>query len=249
MIISFVNKKGGTGKTTSTINIGKALSLKGYKVLLMDLDPQGNLSYSLGISTKECILGEALLTENIPNHFVYNSDGMDVVPSNNDLINYEFDFIQQKCSYTVVKDTLETVSANYDYILIDCPPSAGYLTINALIASDAVIVPMQMDVLSLQGLRQILGTVNEIKEDYNSKLHVLGILGVIVDGRRQLTYDILEHVRNDYKVSIFNNFIRQNVRAAEAPSHGVSVIEYAPKCNSAIDYVNVTNELLTIIKK
>jgi chromosome partitioning protein len=248
MIISFVNKKGGTGKTTSTINIGKALSLKGYKVLLMDLDPQGNLSYSLGVNVQQCFLGEALVAENIPSHFIFNSDGMDVVPSNNDLINYEFDFIQQRCSYTVVKDTIATVSSNYDYILIDCPPSAGYLTVNALIASDAVIIPMQMDVLNLQGLEQILVTVHEIKNDYNPALYVLGVLGVIVDGRRQLTYDILDLVRNDHDVNVFNDFIRQNVRAAEAPSHGISVIEYDPTCNSAKDYISVTNELLTLTK-
>lgn len=248
MILSIVNKKGGTGKTTTTINLGKGLALKGHRVLLVDLDPQGNLSYSLGVSPEEANLGEAMEKGFVATYHIESSDGMDVLGSNDDLTNYEFEFIKRNYPFEQLKETLATISSDYDYILIDCPPSGGYLTVNALIASDAVIIPMQMDVLSLQGLTQILSTVKSIKEDYNDKLHVLGVLGVLVDERRQLTFDILEHVRNDFGVNIFNNYIRQNVRAAEAPSHGVSVIEYAPNCNSARDYLSVTDELLAILK-
>ena len=247
MIISVVNKKGGTGKTTSSINIGKCLTLQNKKVLLIDLDAQGNLSYSLGINPEECLLGKALFEGEISEDKIFEREEMDIVPSNNDLVNYEFDFIQQKYSYTTVKDTLDSVSENYDFVIIDCPPSGGFLTINALIASDAVLIPMQLDVLSLQGLEQILQTIEEIKSDYNPSLYVLGVLGVLVDERRQLTYDVLEHITNNYGVNIFNNYIRQNVRAAEAPSHGVSVIEYSPNSNSAKDYLSVTNEMLQIV--
>jgi chromosome partitioning protein len=248
MVISIVNKKGGTGKTTTAINIGKALTLKSKSVLLIDLDAQGNLSFSLGLSSDSCHLGEVLLAGEITDEHLFEREGMHVVTSTNDLVNYEFDFIQQKYPLTLVKKTIDTVKNNYDYVLIDCPPSAGFLTVNALIASDSVIIPMQLDVLSMQGLEQMLDTVNEIKEEYNNSLSVLGVLGVLVDTRRHLTYEILQHVRDNYGVNIFNNFIRQNVKAAEAPSYGVSVIEYTPKCNSAVDYVNVTNELLMILE-
>ena len=248
MVISIVNKKGGTGKTTSTINIGKALTQKGKSVLLVDLDAQGNLSFSLGLNTDGCYLGDALAGGQITDDHILEKEGMHVVTSTNDLINYEFEFIRQKYPYTLVKAAIASVKDNYDFVLIDCPPSAGYFTVNALIASDAVLIPMQMDVLSMQGLEQMLATVEEIKEEYNDDLYVLGVLRVLVDTRRQLTYDILEHVRNNYGVNIFNNFIRKNVKAAEAPSYGLSVIEYAPKSNSAIDYYNVTDELLATIE-
>lgn len=246
MIISIVNKKGGTGKTTSTINIGKGLSLKGKKVLLVDLDPQGSLSYSLGLEIEKCILGEAMLNNQIIDELLFEKEGMDILPSNNDLINYEFDFIKESFPYDLLKTTLSSIKDNYDYILIDCPPSAGYLTVNALIASNSVLIPMQMDVLSYKGLEQIIDTIFDIKENYNEELYVLGILGVLVDSRRQLTYEILEKAQNEFGVNVFNNFIRQNVRAAEAPSYGLSVIEYAPKSNSAKDYLSATEELICI---
>ena len=249
MIISVINKKGGTGKTTTTINIGKGLSLNGKKVLLVDLDPQGNLSYSLGVFPSNCMVGEAMNKGVVRYGDLSSSDGMDILPSNEDLVNYEFEFIKQSYPYTLLKTCLDSVKSDYDFILVDCPPAGGYLTVNSLIASDAVIIPMQMDVLSLQGLKQILATVKEIKEEYNQVLEVLGVLGVIVDERRQLTAEILKHVQNDFGINVFNNYIHQNVRAAEAPSFGKSLITYAPECRSAKDYISVTNELLVKCKK
>lgn len=248
MVIAVVNKKGGTGKTTSTINIGKALSLKGKKVLLIDLDPQANLSYSFGISTEGCILGEVLLETKVVENDIYNVNGIDIIPSTSELIDYEFEFIKRSYPFTLFKDTIASVKDNYDYVLVDCPPSASYLTVNALIGSDAVLIPMQMDVLSLQGLKQILKTVEDLKNEYNPNLYVLGVLAVLVDERRQLTNEILQIVNNEFRVHVFNNYIRQNVKAAEAPSFGQSVIEYAPTSTSAQDYLNVTNEIIKILE-
>lgn len=248
MIISVINKKGGTGKTTSTINIGKGLSMNGKDVLLVDLDAQGNLSYSLGVYPEECQVGAAMNLGDVTYSMLSESDGMQVLPSNDDLVNYEFEFIKRDYPYTLLKTCLEKLKDLYDFILIDCPPAGGYLTVNSLIASDAVIIPMQMDVLSLQGLKQILATVKEIKEEYNPKLEILGVLGVIVDERRQLTGEILKCVQNDFGINVFNNYIHQNVRAAEAPSFGKSLLTYAPECRSAKDYVSVTNELLVKCK-
>ncbi len=248
MIISIVNNKGGTGKTTTTVNIGKALSLLNKKVLLIDLDPQANLSYSFGISTEGCILGEVLLETNVLQQDIYTIGDVDIVPSTNELIDYEYEFIKRGYPFTLFKETLATIKDKYDFILVDCPPSVSYLTVNALIGSDAVLIPMQMDVLSLQGLNQILNSIEKIKLQYNPNLFVLGVLAVLVDERRQLTNEILQIVNNDYGINVFNNYIRQNVKAAEAPSFGLSVIEYAPHSNSAQDYLNVTNEMMKIIE-
>ena len=246
MTISIVNNKGGTGKTTTTVNIGKALSLLNKKVLLIDLDPQANLSYSFGISTEGCILGEVLLEARVLQQDIYTIGDVDIIPSTNELIDYEYEFIKRGYPFTLFKETVATIKDKYDFILVDCPPSVSYLTVNALIGSDAVLIPMQMDVLSLQGLNQILKI--KIKLQYNPSLYVLGVLAVLVDERRQLTNEILQIVNNDYGINVFNNYIRQNVKAAEAPSFGLSVIEYAPHSNSAQDYLNVTNEMMKIIE-
>ncbi|MDT8411785.1 MAG: ParA family protein [Vicingaceae bacterium] len=248
MIISIVNNKGGTGKTTTTVNIGKALSLLNKKVLLIDLDPQANLSYSFGISTEGCILGEVLLEANVSQQDIYTIGEVDIVPSTNELIDYEYEFIKRGYPFTLFKETVATIKDKYDFILVDCPPSVSFLTVNALIGSDAVLIPMQMDVLSLQGLNQILNSIEKIKLQYNPNLYVLGVLAVLVDERRQLTNEILQIVNNEYGINVFNNYIRQNVKAAEAPSFGLSVIEYAPHSNSAQDYLNVTNEMMKIIE-
>lgn len=249
MIIPIINQKGGTGKTTTAINLAKGLSMQKKKVLLLDIDSQGNLTFSLGHKATESITGKVLATRKIEKEDIVVLDKyLHLIPTTTDLVNYEFEFIKQSYPYSLIKDALSTVKEDYDYILIDCPPSGSFLTINALIAGDAVLIPMQMDVLSLQGLEQLLDSVVMVKENYNPELYVLGVLGVMVDGRRQLTNQILERIREEYGLSIFNNFVRNNVRAAEAPSFGKSVIEYAPTSNSAIDYLNVTKEFLAITK-
>lgn len=246
MIISILNHKGGTGKTTSTINLGKALALQQKKVLLIDLDSQANLSYSLGIPTDQNTLGEILFKNQKLNKSIIKREGMDIVPGSNNLYQYEETIIRNNYGYFLLKEVLQNES--YDYILIDCPPSQSQLNINALCASQKVLVPMRMDVLSLVGLNQILNTVQVVKENLNKDLEVLGVLGVLVDGRRQLTKEITEHVQSNYPVTVFTNYIRANVKAAEAPSHGISLIEYSPNSTSAVDYISAANELMELVK-
>lgn len=245
-VISIVNKKGGTGKTTSAINIAKGLSMSNKRVLLIDLDPQGNLSYSMAVYAEECVVGDAIYRKEIDPTLICVREGISIIPSNDDLINYEVEFLKQEFPFTHLKELVSGL--DYDYIIIDCPPSVSYLTVSALIASDYAIVPMMMDVLSLQGLQQILKSIDEVCRLYNPNLRVLGVLGVMVDERRQLTYSVLEYVRNNFDVNVFNNYVRSGVRAAEAPSHGVSVIEYAPKATCSVDYLNVTKEMLKILE-
>lgn len=249
MIIPIINQKGGTGKTTTAINLAKGLSINKKKVLLLDIDSQGNLTFSLGHHANESISGKVLATGTIDEtDLVIIDKYTHLIPTTTDLVNFEFEFIKQSFPYDLIKKSLNEIKKNYDYILIDCPPSGGFLTINALIAADAVLIPMQMDVLSLQGLEQLLESLLMVKQNYNPSLYVLGVLGVMVDGRRQLTNQILERIREEYGLSIFNNFVRNNVKAAEAPSFGKSVIEYAPTSNSAKDYLNVTKEFILITK-
>jgi chromosome partitioning protein len=249
VIIPIINQKGGTGKTTTVINLAKGLSMHKKKVLLIDIDSQGNLTFSLGHKASESITGKVLATGIIEeNDIVVIDEYIHLIPTTTDLVNFEFEFIKQSFDYNLIKKPLNEIKNNYDYVLIDCPPSGGFLTINALIAGDAVLIPMQMDVLSLQGLEQLLESLIMVKQNYNPSLYVLGVLGVMVDGRRQLTNQILERIRKDYGLSIFNNFIRNNVRAAEAPSFGQSVIEYAPNSTSATDYLNVTKEFIFMTK-
>lgn len=248
MIITIGNRKGGTGKTTTVVNIGRALSLKGKNVLLIDMDPQANLSYSFGISTEGCLLGEVLLDKFVDAGSIFYKDGIDLIPSNTDLQEYETEMIRSEAPNTLLREALESVKDQYDFILIDCPPAASFLTMNALMACDAVLIPMLMESLSLVGFEQMVDLVFKVKEKYYPELWIIGVLGVLVDERRHMTTEILTAVQNNYGVDVFNNYIRQNVKAAEAPGYGQSVLDYAPKSNSAKDYMNVTEELLMIVK-
>ena len=242
MIISIINQKGGTGKTTTTVNLGRALAQKGCKVLLIDMDPQGNLSYSLAINQFEYSIRDVLVNSVDYTETLVERELMHVIPTNMELAQFELNGYDGKF---LLKEALES-SDGYDYVLIDCPPSLSQLTINALNASDKVLVPIQLDVFSIQGLRQIMNTVNRIKTEYNSQLQVIGVLPVMVDSRKKLTNEVLEHVKMEFEVYVFKNHIRTNVKAAEAPSFGTSVIEYAPDSNSARDYLAAAEELMNL---
>lgn len=242
-IIAIVNQKGGTGKTTTTVNLGCALAKKGKKVLLVDLDAQGNLSYSLGILEIEKSIGQVIMGEVDFQDILVSTEGLDVAPAQIDLADVEINIAGELARESILKKILAHTE-EYDYVLIDCPPSLSLLTINALNAAKWVIVPLQMEVLSLQGLDQIISTINQIKEVLNENLEILGLLPVMVDSRRKLSREIYEHIEENYNFKIFNSRIRTNVRASEAPSFGESLISYAPTSNGAKDYMDFANEIL-----
>lgn len=245
MITSVINQKGGTGKTTTAVNLASALVSKKKKVLVVDLDPQGNLSYSLGINEFDHSISDALQKEKKINEVVVEREGIDIIPTDQRLSKLEFG---KKLSERLLRDYLRKIRG-YDFIIIDCPPSLSSLTINALNASDNVIIPIQLDVFSIQGLEQIVGTIDEVRTTLNKKLQIAGILPVLVDGRKKLTSEIKEYVRQNFKIALFKSEIRTNVKAAEAPSFGASVIHYAPTSNSAKDYMNFCGEYLRVMKK
>lgn len=246
-IIAIVNQKGGTGKTTTAINLGRSLAQLDKKVLLIDLDAQSNLTYSLGIHDVAKNIGELIEEGCSGDSSIFQKEGMDVLPTNSFLSESEFSFIRKGYSFTLLREFLEDRKNNYEFIIIDCPPTVSFLTASALAASDSVLIPMQMDVLSIQGLKHILYSVKEIQEALNPKLSVLGVLRVLVDERRQLTKEAYQFIEDNFRIKVFKNHIRLNVKAAEAPSYGVSILEYAPNCNAAKDYIAFADEFLQVV--
>lgn len=247
MVIAVANHKGGTGKTTTAINLGAALALKKKKVLLIDLDPQGNLSYSLGIDEtldfSYLISGEKTFDE-----LVQKVEGMDVLTSSMRLADVEISMYGVERREFVLNDILEEVKVNYDYVIIDCAPARSLLTVNALATADYVLSTILLDVLSIQGLMHIVKTIQEIKTVLNPKLEFLGVLAINVDLRKKLSKEVIEFVRENYDFAFFETSIRTNVKIAEAPSHGKSVISYAPKSNGAKEYMLLAKEIISFNK-
>lgn len=245
VVYSIINQKGGTGKTTTAINLGAALNRRAKNVLLIDLDSQGNLSYSLGVNDFDRSMANALLGECSLNDILQEKESLTVAPSDNQLADTELSLARSEGQEKALANLLKAVSG-FDYILIDCPPSLSMLTINALLASDRVIIPMQMEVLSLQGLDQIVQTIEKVKKTYSKNITIDGVLPVMVDKRRKLSQEVKEYIQDNYDLRIFDSIIRSNVKASEAPSFGKSVINYKPTSNSAVDYMRFADEVLEL---
>ncbi|WP_420318909.1 ParA family protein [Ekhidna sp.] len=245
LIYSIINQKGGTGKTTTAINLGAALNRRAKKVLLIDLDPQGNLSYSLGINEFQNSMAEVLLGECKISQILHSNEGLDIAPSDNSLADAELSLAVSGGQERALKTALADIS-DYDYVLIDCPPSLSTLTVNALLTSHKVIIPMQMEVLSIQGLDQIMNTINKVSTTFSVDLSIEGVLPVMVDQRRKLSQEVRDYILENYDLRIFDSMIRTNVKASEAPSFGRSVINYKPTSNSAVDYMRFGDEILEL---
>ncbi|HEY4650203.1 MAG TPA: ParA family protein [Pontibacter sp.] len=242
--VAVINQKGGTGKTTTTINLGSALSKLGKRVLLVDLDPQANLSYSLAVTDTKATLADAFLGNNSMQEILVQKDGLWIAPGSNELVDVEISLVAQPERENFLRTMLKDLKG-FDYILIDCPPSLSVLTLNALTASDEVLIPLQMEVLTLQGLDQILNTVEKIKKAFNPKLKIKGIVVVMFDIRRKLSQEVLEYLRENVKEHIFKQNIRLNVKLAEAPSFGRSIMDYDAASNGAKDYKALAEEFIS----
>lgn len=242
-IVSIINQKGGTGKTTTTINLGSALSKAGKRVLLVDLDPQSNLSYSLDVVEPQATMADLFMGGSEVQDAIVTREGLDILPGSNELVDVEIALVGQEKREQFLKQILEDANG-YDYILIDCPPSLSLLTVNALTASDEVLIPLQMEVLTLQGLNQILATIDKIKNAFNPKLTVKGIVIVMFDQRRKLSQEIQEYLSENVDEKIFDTRIRLNVKLAEAPSFGKSILDYDPSSNGAKDYAALAREFM-----
>ena len=242
-ITTITNQKGGTGKTTISMNLGVALAMRGKKVLLIDFDPQANLTYSFGIHKPKNTIVEVLQGKQTIQTILVNKEGLDVAPSSSLLSDLELSIVNKIGREQLLKDRLEGLMG-YDYVFIDSPPSLSILTINALTASTEVLIPLQMEILSLQGVTQLLKTIDEVKNVLNKKLKISGIVVSIYDSRRRLSGEVLNEIKNNLKEKIFNSVIRICVKITEAPSFAKSVLSYAPSSKGAIDYKNLAKEFL-----
>ena len=247
-IISFANQKGGVGKTTSAINIAAGTGLKGKKTLLLDCDPQGNASSGVGIrrnrigaTTYDILIGRARAEDAIIKTDYQN---LSVLPSSMPLAAAELELADLEDRAFRLKNAIESVKNEYDYIFIDCPPSLGMLTINALTASDGVIVPMQCEYFSLEGLTQILSTVKQVKRLYNPDLSLVGILITMHNGRLNLSVQVLDELKKHYADKLFSTPISRNVRLSEAPSFGMPIQYYDNYSKGSSAYDDIVAELL-----
>jgi len=242
-IIAITNQKGGTGKTSAAINLGSALASLGKKVLLIDLDPQANLSYSFAIKSPNGTITEVLQGKKTLQTILTKKEGLFIAPSSISLADVEISLTNKIGRERLLKECLKNLKG-YDYVFIDSPPSLSILTINALNAAQEVLIPLQMEILSLQGLAQLLNTINEVKQVLNKKLKVKGIIPSMYDARRRLSDEVLKEIEKNFKERVFKTVIRENVKIAEAPSFAKSVLTYAPFSHGAEDYTNLAREFI-----
>ncbi len=246
-IIAIANQKGGVGKTTTAINLSAALAEKGKKVLLVDLDPQGNATSGLGVSKKQPNTAYDMLVNDQPTELcirksVYKS--LDLIPSTVDLAGAEIEMLDIEKREHLLRKKIRVVSEKYDYILIDCPPSLNLLTVNALSAANQVLVPIQCEFYAMEGLTQLTYTLQLIQKKLNPSLKLGGVVFTMYDARTNLSQQVVDSVRQYLKDQVFQTIIPRNVRLAEAPSYGMSIFEYDPKSAGAEAYRKLAEELL-----
>ena len=247
-IVSFANQKGGVGKTTTCINLAAYLAFMGKKVLVVDMDPQGNATTGLGVQkTQETLTlydaidGSSTITEVIKKTIVQD---LDIVPATVDLAGAEIELVHMNNREKIVKNLLHQVKDKYDYVLIDCPPSLGLLTVNALTASNSVTIPMQCEFLSLEGLSQLMNTIKLVKKHLNPEIDVEGVVLTMKDERSNLIVQVAHEIQRFFGSKVYKNSIPRNVRLAEAPSHGQPIIMYEAKSKGGIAYHKLAEEFL-----
>jgi len=245
-IIAIANQKGGVGKTTTAINLSSLLAAAEKKTLLIDIDPQSNSSSGLNIIKHDPSIYEVLVgNEDIKNVIIESyMPFLDVLPSNINLVGAEIEMVELPHRETVLKEALSAVYERYDYILIDCPPSLGLLTLNALTASNSVLIPVQCEYFALEGLGQLLNTVNIVKQYYNPELSIEGVLLTMFDTRLRLSHQVAEEVRKYFGDKVFNTVINRNVRISEAPSFGKLILLYDALSTGAQNYMSFAAELI-----
>lgn len=247
-ILAVVNQKGGVGKTTTTVNLASFLAARGKRVLLIDMDPQGNATSGLGIpkTTELPSTYDLLLTDLAFGEIVHRTDRrhLHLCPSNIDLAGAEVELVQTPNREFCLQQALKPIRSQYDWILLDCPPSLGFLTLNAMVAADGLLLPVQAEYYALEGLTQLIDTLERVREHFNSDLSIFGLLLTMYDSRTTLAQQVEEEVRNHFGDAVFQTVIPRNVRLSEAPSYGLSIREYDSKSKGALAYHELAKEVL-----
>ncbi|OMF87684.1 AAA family ATPase [Paenibacillus sp. FSL R7-0337] len=248
-IIAIANQKGGVGKTTTSVNLGASMATLGKRVLLVDIDPQGNTTSGVGVNkadVENCIY-DILINEVDPQETIQETriEGLHIIPATIQLAGAEIELVSTISRELKLKKALNAVKANYDYIIIDCPPSLGILTINSLTAADSVIIPIQCEYYALEGLSQLLNTVRLVQKNLNPHLKIEGVLLTMLDARTNLGIQVIEEVKKYFQEKVYRTIIPRNVRLSEAPSHGQSIITYDSRSKGAEVYLELAKEVIS----
>ena len=247
-IIALANQKGGVGKTTTTMNLAASLATLEKSVLVVDADPQANASSGLGVDIKEvdCSIYECIINHADVRDAIYTTDieGLDIIPSHIDLVGAEIEMLNMEHREKIVKQVLAPIRDEYDYILIDCSPSLGLITVNALTAADSVIIPVQCEYFALEGISKLLNTIKIVKSRLNPKLEIEGFLLTMYDSRLRLANQIYDEVKRHFQELVFKTVIQRNVKLSEAPSHGLPAILYDATSTGSKNYLALANEII-----
>ena len=247
-IISVANQKGGVGKTTTTVNLGAALAFEGKKVLLIDIDAQGNATSGLGVKKAEVTedIYDVLVNETSIKEIICDTtrENLDIAPATIQLAGAEIELTSMMARETRLKNSIKEVEKDYDFILIDCPPSLGHLTINAFTASHSILIPVQCEYYALEGLSQLLNTVRLVQKHFNPELRIEGVLLTMYDARTNLGSEVVGEVRKYFRERVYDTIIPRNVRLSEAPSHGLSIVDYDRLSKGAAVYQALAKEVL-----
>ena len=246
--LTFANQKGGVGKTTSAVNVAAAMGHDGKRVLLCDCDPQGNATSGVGINKRDIVNStyDLLIGRSAAESCIIKTEfkGLDIIPSNIALAGAEFELVDLENREKRLKNALDSVKNDYDYIIVDCPPSLGILTVNSLVAADGIIIPMQCEYYALEGLSQLMISIRQVKKLYNPDIEITGILLTMYNGRLNLTMQVVNELKKYYANKIISTPVVRNVRLSEAPSHGKPIIAYDRYSKGSIAYLDIAREIM-----